>query len=535
MLKNLSILLAAALLCALPFALRPARDSGDWKEGDPVLVVVTPHIASIRDEFAAGFSDWHRKNFGKPVSIDWRNIGGTTEIMRYLGGEYASAFRAWARREGLAWPEGADPFAKRPPARRDGESDADFAAREALWKALRETDDPAAFTCKIDVFFGGGTYDHSAAEACGYTVEPWPAGKWPADVLADESGAEMIPEGIGGEVWRGKAYCSAVLSGFGICSNPDRLVEIGFTNADGSARAPSKWADLADPRFFGQLAVTDPTKSGSVAKAFEMILHATTREHVLEAGFAPDAIEANERAIAAGADPSSFPGYQEAVEEGWMRGIRLLRLIGANSRYFTDAAGKPPQDVSAGDAAAGICIDFYGRVQAETNRTGDKERLLYVTPRGGSSISGDPISVLRGAERGELARRFVQYVLSEPGQRLWNGLPGSPGGPRKHALRRLPVRRDFYPDRDDPAVDARARARAGTTSDDLLDPAVDAYSLAEAFTYEPRWTAPHFAFLRSFVRAMCMDSGDDLRAAWREILAAGGPEACPDAMAALER
>ena len=80
-----------------------------------------------------------------------------------------------------------------------------------------------------------------------------------------------------------------------------------------------------------------------------------------------------------------------------------------------------------------------------------------------------------------------------------------------------------------PAIDARAKARAGTTSDDLLDPAVDAYELAGAFTYEPRWTAAHFSFLRSFVRAMCMDSGEELRAA------DGGPEACPEAMRLLER
>ena len=101
MLKNLSILLVAALVCALPFLLRPARDAGEWREGDPVLVVVSPHIASIREEFARGFSKWHAERFGRPVQIDWRNIGGTTEIMRYLQGEYAAAFRAWSRREGV--------------------------------------------------------------------------------------------------------------------------------------------------------------------------------------------------------------------------------------------------------------------------------------------------------------------------------------------------------------------------------------------------------------------------------------------------
>ena len=529
--RNAAVFLAAALVCALPFVLRPGRDGGDWKEGDPVLVVVSPHIASIRDAFARGFSDWHRRRYGAPVRIDWRNIGGTTEIMRYLKGEYAAAFRAWARREGVPWPEGADPFAKRPPVSAAGEGEGDSAAAAALWRLLRETDDPAAFTCKIDVFFGGGTYDHGAAEAQGLTVPPWPEGEWPAGLLADSDGVEMIPESLGGEIWRDGVFCSAALSGFGICSNPDRLLGLGVTNADGSARIPTAWRDLADPRLFREVAVTDPTKSGSIAKAFEMILHAACRERVIAEGWPPEEISRIERSAASGVPED----YQAAVEAGWLDGIRLLQGIGANARYFTDAAGKPPVDVSAGDAAAGVCIDFYGRVQAETTRFGGRDRLVYVTPKGGSSISGDPISILRGSERRALAERFMEFVLSEEGQTLWNGRPGTPGAPQGAALRRLPVRRDFYPDPERPAVDARARARAGTTSDDLLDGTVDAYALASAFEYEPRWTASHFAFLRSFVRAMCMDSGDELREAWGAILAAGGPEAAPEAVALLRR
>jgi hypothetical protein len=40
---------------------------------------------------------------------------------------------------------------------------------------------------------------------------------------------------------------------------------------------------------------------------------------------------------------------------------------------------------------------------------------------------------------------------------------------------------------------------------------------------------------RDLVRAMCLDSGDELRAAWRAICDAGGPEAAPEAMALLLR
>jgi ABC-type Fe3+ transport system substrate-binding protein len=453
--------------------------------------------------------------------------------MRYLRGEYSAAFRAFARREGLEWPDGADPFSKHPVSPETCGGPSDYAAKTNWWHKLRSVDDPEAFTCKIDVFFGGGSYDHGAAEASGFTVPPWPDGEWPAGILEDEDGLEMIPVALGGEVWRGKAWCSAALSGFGICSNPDRLVALGVTNSDGTARCPAAWRDLCDPRLFGEVAVADPTKSGSIAKAFEMMLHSTMRDRVLASGFTAADISSLEKAIAAG---ETVPkAYRSAVESGWLEGIRLIQRIGANARYFTDAAGKPPVDVSAGDAAAGVCIDFYGRVQAETTRFAGRDRLFYITPRGGSSISGDPISILRGAERRVLAERFVEFVLSESGQTLWNGRPGTAGAPRAVALRRLPIRRDFYPDPDHPSVDARARARKGTTSDDLLDPTVDAYGLASAFEYEPRWTASHFSFLRSFVRAMCMDSGEELREAWGAILAAGGPDKTPEAVAALCR
>ena len=528
MVKNALIILAAALTIALPFLFRQDKPVGQWKDGDPVLVVVSPHIAVIRDEFATGFSNWHFKKYGQPVRIDWRAIGGTTEIMRYITGEYISAFRAFRKRQGRAWPDGAGDtaVAKRKPAKPEDLE---------IWNDFRAHDSASDYSIMIDVFFGGGTYDHSSAARQGLTVAPWAPDQVPAGILADSDGVEMIPEGLGGEEWRAPAFYSAVLSGFGICSNPDRLRELGIE------KQPTDWRDLTDFRYFGQLGVTDPTKSGSIAKAFEMIIHSECRRSVLEAGWTPKQIHdfearINQAKLNPGIMPDGVPAnYQDDVERGWLNGIKLIQRIGANARYFTDGAGKVPVDVASGDAAVGISIDFYGRVQAEVTKVGDHERLNYVTPLGGSSISGDPISLLRGAPHPELARRFMEYVLSEDGQKLWNYRPGTPGGPVKSALRRLPVRRDFYPDPDHPAVQARAEAHARYTSDNLLDPAVDAYHLGSAFEYQPRWTAAHFAFFRQLVRAMCMDSGNELHAAWKAIIEAGGPENNPAAMAVLER
>ena len=229
--------------------------------------------------------------------------------------------------------------------------------------------------------------------------------------------------------------------------------------------------------------------------------------------------------------PADLKDYQYALEKGFENGLMLIQRIGANARYFTDSASKVPIDVSMGDAAVGMAIDFYGRYQAEASRGPDgTERMKFVTPIGGTSVSCDPISLLRGAgghapkekqaETRQAAIRFIEFVLSEEGQRLWCYKPGTKNeqgeliGPEKYALRRLPIRRTFYPSTQ-PSVQARHVEHLSHSVDDLADPMIDPYSVSEQFVYYPRWTGSHFSVLRDIVRAMCLDSGDELKAAWK--------------------
>ena len=532
--RILWVLLAAAAMVALPFIFRRPSAQGKWAPGDPVLVIVSPHNEAIREEFGHAFGAWHAANHGRPVKVDWRVIGGTTEIMRYLASEYVGSMRAWWERGGRPWPAaGAEWMLDRrfDPARPPAAADAEWELRRGLFLAFRTNDSSAAATARIDLFFGGGVYDHEKAQRQGLTVPPWaePA-EVPDGLFTDADGHELIPEGSSGEVWRGKAFFGTVLSTFGICYNPDRLVDLGI------AEPPRTWADLADPRYFGQVGVTDPTKSGSVAKAFEMIIQQACRETVRARGFSDAQVAEWEAAIACarlppGALPAGVPAaYQEAVERGWIDGLNRVRLIGANARYYTDSAGKVPIDVGMGATAAGIAIDFFGRFQSEYTRAADgRPRMRYLTPAGGSSVSADPISLLRGAPHRELAVRFIAFCLGAEGQKLWNYRPGEPGGPRRYALRRLPIRRDFYPG-EEPAFEARAREHAARCSDDLADPAVNPFRLARGFDYQSRWTGAHFGIQRDLVRAMCLDSGDELRAAWRRIRERGVAERQPEAM-----
>ena len=525
MAKNFIILLISGLVIALPFVFRQAPQVTDWQVGDPELVVVTPHNEAIRFEFAQGFSHWHQQHYGKPVKIDWRALGGTIEIMRYLEASFLASYRAFWQRSGKDWPATATQRLM------DSRYIPDGGSIDNLYQTFRSTDDPGIFSANIDVFFGGGEYDHSTAYKRGLTVPPWSEDQVPPG-LFNQDGIDMIPGQLSGEIWRTPTLFGVAVSTFGICYNKDRLRELGVDT-------PVRWDDLANPKLIRQVGVADPTKSGSIAKAYEMIIQQKIQQAVQAAGYTNDDISRFESAFdKAHGKPWEIPvtvpaHYQQAVEGGWREGLLLIERIGANARYFTDSAAKVPIDVSKGDVAMGMAIDFYGRYQAEYSRDLDgTERMAFVTPTSGSSVSSDPVSLLRGAPHKELAVRFMQFLLSDDGQKLWNYRPGEAGGPIKYALRRLPIRRSFYPS-ENGAVNQAFETHRPHLTDNLADPAINPYELGKKFTYRRRWTGYHFNIHRNLIKAMCLDAGEELKSAWQAIQQHGGTELNPSAMKAF--
>ncbi len=496
-----------------------------WQPGDPELIVITPNNEAIRFEFGRAFSLWHRKHYGKPVKVDWRAVGGTTEIMRYLEGSFLAAYRAYWQRSGKEWPTTATQRLL------DSRYKPDGGNVDTVRQTFIDTDNPSVFSTGIDVFFGGGSYDHNLAYQRGFTVAPWPENQ-PPPGLIEQDGIEMIPKHLSGETWRTATFFGVALSTFGICYNKDRLRELGVDN-------PTRWDDLANPKLIRQVGVADPTKSGSIAKAYEMIVQQKIQQTVLAAGFSNDDIDRFENEFEKAQSkpwdiPTNVPAaYQQAVEAGWLQGLQLIGRIGGNARYFTDSAPKVALDVSKGDAAMGLAIDFYGRYQAEYSRAPDgAERMVFITPDGGSSVSSDPVSLLRGAPHKELAVRFMQFLLGEEGQKLWNYKPSEEGGPLKYALRRLPIRRSFYPSDQTPIQKSFETHRPHLT-DNLADPAINPYKVGKKFTYRKRWTGHHFNIHRNLIKAMCLDAGEELKSAWEAIQQHGGTDKNPTAMQAF--
>lgn len=479
------IILALVVTIAVPFVLRPKQES--VAEADDVLVIITPHNEAIRYEYGVGFARWYKARTGRTVGVDWRVIGGTSEIARFLEGEYVASFRNyWINTVGEKWTN---------------EVQAGFHNRRlpadapAIVQKARESFLASKVGCGIDVFFGGGTYDFIRQAEAGRLI-PTRIFKTHPEWFSEA----VIPrEYAGEEYWdTEQRWLGTVLSSYGIVYNRDALRRVGIETP------PTQWDDLLDPRLIGQVALTDPTKSGSIAKAFENVIQQQMQRRLYS-------LQEEQ--------PGWTPAQREAaaVNEGWVAGLQLLQLAAANARYFTDTSQKPPIDVATGNCAVGMCIDFYGRQQAEAvRRRGDSVRVDYVSPPGGSVSSVDPIGILRGVKNKEVAELFVEFVISMEGQKLWNFEVGTPDGPEHFALRRLPVRRDFYVDEYKPF---------------RSDPDDAPYETPDQLIYRASWTSSLFREMSLIVRIMGFDTHPELVAAWKEILAAGSP---PEAMAILQ-
>jgi iron(III) transport system substrate-binding protein len=443
-----------------PFAVRallPKADDTRATNLDAALElrVITPHQRDIRQTFERGFSEWHRARFGKAVRIVYLSSGGTNDIVRYLSDFYGS--------------------------RRD--------------PTTGELPPESALTPDVDVAFGGG--DSTFERELKPFLKPvnLPPGTLEAAFPSpDLAGVPLYERTKGGTAPR---WVGTVLASFGVVYNPELYRALRLP-------PPTTFTDLARPELVNMVALADPTRSGSAAVAYMMVLQRSMADE--ERAF----LDARGERVAT-PTTSSDPAYLAAVARGFHAGMGNLLRIAANARYFTDSGGRPPSDVGQGEAAAGMAIDFYARVLAD--EIGD-ERLVYVAPKAATAVTPDPVAVLYGVrgEREKLANRFIEYLLSPDAQRLWNLKAGtSPYLVR--SLRRLPIRRDVYEDRRNFADDTNP------------------FEAAHDFNLRGDWMRL-FRDTRKVWAAMFMDAGPGLSRAYAAVLAVKSPR---ERAALLER
>jgi len=445
-------LVAFVAVLLLPFVLRgwlgrsEQRASASGAAPAVQLRIITPHNQDIRRAFELAFSDWHRERYGQAVAITYLSPGGTNEIVRYL----TDAYGAYRDPSGQLLPE-------------------------------------QEIGVGIDIVWGGGDYTFerdykpileplAISRALLDEVYPEPDLAGVALYDADARDGSRAPKWVG-----------VAMSSFGIIYAPEVYGLLGLP-------APETWTDLARPELAGLLALADPTRSGSAAVVYMMVLQramASAERRWLDQNPAAD-----------GADLESLPGYRAALAAGWKEGMRVLVLMAANARYFTDSASRPCADVGDAESAAGVAIDFYARVYQE--QIGDG-RIRFHAPRGATAITPDPVGILYGTlgEREQVANRFVEFLLSREGQRLWNLDAGhSPYLPR--SLRRMPARRDVYAD------------RRGFADDD------NPFELSEGFNMRQRWMR-QLSRLLPIWGAAWLDAKSQLDEAYRAVLRVQDP------------
>jgi len=360
------------------------------------LVVISPHWDGAKIEFERAFSEWHRARHGEGVEVDWRDVGGTSDIIRFIRSEFKQ------RPGGIG----------------------------------------------IDLLFGGGIDPFLELQKEGAF-----ASYRPSDAILTN-----IPPTIGGiPVYdRGYEWFGAALASFGILENKRVVQRMGLP-------AVQSWPDLGDPKLFSWVGSGDPRNSGSVHMMYEIILQ----------------------------------GY------GWEKGWEVITKMAGNVRAYDKASSQTAKNASLGDVAYALAIDFYALTQvAEAGA----ENMEFILPRGIVVVNPDCIAMLRGAPNRAVAERFLDFVLSEDGQKLWLLPRGYPGGAQRFSIERMGVLPQLY-----------ERYRNVT----LVK--TNPFALDINFQYDPGKGGARWSLLNGLLGSTLIDVHPELTAAWRALARRGMP------------
>ena len=300
----------------------------------------------------------------------------------------------------------------------------------------------------VDMFFGGGNDPYLQLKDLGVLAPVKLSDEILSGIPKDLSGIPLYdPDGA----WYGTA-----ISGFGIIYNKVLFKRLGVGE-------PKAWDDLANPKLYSWVSAGDPRHSGTVHMMYEIILQAY----------------------------------------GWERGWQIITAVGGNTRAFVQAAGDIPRSVAAGQTAAGGAIDFYAWTQIDQ---AGADKVGFVMPEGVTIINADSIAVLKGAPNPAAAKAFVEFVLTD-GQKLWYLKMGSPGGPKKSNLFRMPVRASLY---DEFATSSPVKSNPFTWKKGLI--------------YNAQLGTARYVALNDLLGAIVVDSHDDLAAAWKSAIDSGSSD-----------
>ena len=160
-------------------------------------------------------------------------------------------------------------------------------------------------------------------------------------------------------------YKGQALAGYGIMWNTR------YTKAN-RLPDPKEWADLMAPVYFGHVAISSPSRSGTTHLTLETILQG----------------------------------------EGWDKGWNQVLRIAGNCAAITERSFGVPDGVSNGQFGVGLVVDFFGLAP---KNSGFPVEFVYPSV---TAIVPANIALINGAKNAEAGKRFIQFTLSDEGQAL---------------------------------------------------------------------------------------------------------------------
>jgi phosphoglycerate transport regulatory protein PgtC len=160
-------------------------------------------------------------------------------------------------------------------------------------------------------------------------------------------------------------YLGQALAGYGLMWNTRYM-------AANKLPPPREWADLMKPVYFGHVATSSPSRSGTTHLTVETILQG----------------------------------------EGWEKGWSQLLQIAGNCAAVTERSFGVPDGVNNGQFGIGLVIDFFGLAG---KYSGFPVEFVYPSV---TSVVPANIALVAGSKNPDEAKKFIAYSVSTEGQQL---------------------------------------------------------------------------------------------------------------------
>lgn len=160
-------------------------------------------------------------------------------------------------------------------------------------------------------------------------------------------------------------YLGQALAGYGLMWNTRYM-------AANKLPAPTQWADLVKPVYYGHVAMSSPSRSGTTHLTVETLLQG----------------------------------------EGWEKGWTQLLQIAGNSAAITERSFGVPDGVNNGQFGIGLVIDFFGLAG---KYSGFPVEFVYPDV---TAVVPANIALVAGSKNPTEGKQFIRYTLSTEGQQL---------------------------------------------------------------------------------------------------------------------